>query len=542
MPTEANDLSPPASSPITLFSWCYACSAMDNMSTYHRALKGRRNSFQQLWRLNTPNVCAKPTPQFCWTWPKAKGYRSLYTPKPATKCTYKSSTLDDLDHQYSKVISILLTDKPIIDSKDKLSTQVPNIPIGSKLLRTEAKGGRDGKEYLMYVFGVFHGLKQFVSIAKSLWHPFDELRHLPDYLTRAIFNMLSRSKIETARARLATLCQWRKWADELHDAELELKQGMEPHVRKVMNCKRLLLLNKLATEVLGWPDKSLFEDLCNGFKLVGEAPATGVFKMQPKVGNISKTELMMQSKFLRPAIIGKTNSAAKTEHEAELYDITVKEASEKGWLHGPLSFQGVCDILENQWLPVRRFCVEQRGTLRPIDDFCENRLNQAFSSVDKISLKTMDHVAWAAMIICKHSIHTRAMQFALKTRERLYGEVHSDWQEGCNLKSTTLDLRSAHKQLPLHKSDVNKAVVTLRHPSCNKAVHFTMNTLPFGASASVLHFNRVSVLLWALGCHLNLVWASYYDDYLIICPQGLGAIFTGNCQGHAGPFGVRLLI
>jgi hypothetical protein len=53
--------------------------------------------------------------------------------------------------------------------------------------------------------------------------------------------VLSRSKIETARERLATLSQWRKWADELHGAEPELKQGMEPHVRKVMNCKRLLL-------------------------------------------------------------------------------------------------------------------------------------------------------------------------------------------------------------------------------------------------------------------------------------------------------------
>ena len=265
----------------------------------------------------------------------------------------------------------------------------------------------------------------------------------------------------------------------------------------------------------------MFKDLCNGFKLVGEAPATGACKIQPKVGSISETELMMQSKCLRPAIIGKINSPAKTEHEAELYDITVKEAREKGWLHGPLEFQGVCDILGNQWLPVRRFCVDQRGKLRPIDGFVKNRLIQAFSSVDKISLKTMDHVAWAAMIVCKHSIHTREMHFTLETGERLCGEVHSDWQGGCNLKSTTLELWSAYKQLPLHKSDVNKAEVTLRNPTCGKAVHFTMNTLPFGASALVLHFNRVSVLLWVLGCHLNLVWASYCDDYSIPCPQGL---------------------
>jgi hypothetical protein len=92
--------------------------------------------------------------------------------------------------------------------------------------------------------------------------------------------------------------------------------------------------------------------------LVGETPATGVFKHQPKIGNISETELMMQSKFLRPAIIGKTNAAARGEHEAELYDITLKEAEEKGWLQGPMDFQEVCDLFGNQWLPVRRFCVD----------------------------------------------------------------------------------------------------------------------------------------------------------------------------------------
>ena len=128
---------------------------------------------------------------------------------------------------------------------------------------------------------------------------------------------------------------------------------------------------------------------------------------------------------MRPAIIGKTNSASRGEHEAELYDITVKEAEEKGWLQGPMEFAEVCNLFGSQWLPVRRFCVEQRGKLRPIDDFCENRLNQAFSSVDKISLKTMDHIAWAAMIICKHSIHSHMMNFTLKSGEQLRGKSTS---------------------------------------------------------------------------------------------------------------------
>ena len=126
-----------------------------------------------------------------------------------------------------------------------------------------------------------------------------------------------------------------------------------------------------------------------------------------------------------------------------------------------------------------------------------------------------------AMIICKHSIHSHALHSTLKSGEQLRGKVHPDWTGGCTIESTTLDMRSAYKQLPLHKSDVNKAIVTSRDPPCGKAKHFSMCTLPFGASASVLHFNRVSVLLWALGCHLNLVWASYYDDYPIYAPQVL---------------------
>jgi hypothetical protein len=160
-----------------------------------------------------------------------------------------------LIHEYMKVVSMLLASSPQLDSKNKLLKQLPNIPVGSKLLRTEAKGGQGDKEFTMYVFGVFHGHEKFVSIARSLWHPFDELRHLPDLLTKALYNVLSRSKIDIARERLLVLRQWRKWAEELHGQELDLKHSMEPHVRKVMNCKRLLLLNKLATEVLGWPDK-----------------------------------------------------------------------------------------------------------------------------------------------------------------------------------------------------------------------------------------------------------------------------------------------
>lgn len=60
--------------------------------------------------------------------------------------------------------------------------------------------------------------------------------------------------------------------------------------------------------------------------------------------------------------------------------------------------------------------------------------------------------------------------------------------------------------------------MTLKNPTSGKAEFFLMNTLLFGAVASVLHFHRVSNLIWALECHLGLVLGSYFDDFPLICP------------------------
>ena len=108
--------------------------------------------------------------------------------------------------------------------------------------------------------------------------------------------------------------------------------------------------------------------------------------------------------------------------------------------------------------------MEQKGKLRPIDDFCENKLNSTFTTVDKISLKTMDHVVWAALTIFKHCLHVRHMRFTLKNGRELAAAVHDDWKNDCSMRATALDLKSAYKQLPLSQQDANKTVVTLNDP------------------------------------------------------------------------------
>eukprot|EP00435_Cladocopium_sp_Y103_P073695 s366_g44.t1 len=434
---------------------------------------------------------------------------------------HRGRAVPPLIPEYARVVSILLSEEPKLDGKNCLAQELTNIPTGSKLLRTEAKGGTGDKHFTMYVFGIFHGHKFFLQLSRALWHPFDELRHIPDLMIQAIFFMLSHSRVEVARRRLEILQEWRSWAKELGDEEQRWRATMPEHVRMVLHNKRPALLQKLATEVLDWPDREICNDLCKGFRIVGEAPATGIFRTQPKPAVLSESELMEQCKFLRPAIIGKTRASAGNDNASELYDITLKEATEKQWLCGPLTYEQVNALFGQSWLPVRRFGVEQRSKLRPIDDFCENRLNSTFTTVDKISLRTMDHITWAALIICKHCLHTGDMKFVLSSGECLAGGAHDDWKGNCELKVTALDLKSAYKQLPLHEADVPKAVVTIWDPECNQTRYFTMRTLPFGAAASVLRFNRISKLLWALGCKLGLIWASYYDDYPMLCPAML---------------------
>ena len=100
---------------------------------------------------------------------------------------------------------------------------------------------------------------------------------------------------------------------------------------------------------------------------------TGVFRPGLVVASLSEEDLMSQSEPLKSAILGKLAREPPNAHSQELFDITINEADEKGWLEGSYSPEEVSRMF-SKWLPVRRFCVEQKGKLRPIDDFRENQL------------------------------------------------------------------------------------------------------------------------------------------------------------------------
>ena len=428
----------------------------------------------------------------------------------------KGRKVPQLISEFLEVTTCLVDELPALDNKRNLLHAHGCIPAGSRLLRTEANKGKLEKKYLC-VFGIYRNSSQFVDIARMLWHPFDELRNLPDRIIQTLFTNLTGSPHQLAKMRCQFLQKWSRRAAELQTTEKELHRGMPEHVRRVMEGKRVLIMEELAKE-MNWPDMGLFSELKEGFKLVGTFRPTGVFKTGVTIANLSEDELKKNTKYLRPAILGRLKNFADEGLQKELFETTLKEAVEKHWLEGPYDVEEVRRQMGDLWLPVRRFGIMQKDKLRPIDNFKESMLNLTFGCYEKIELKAMEHVLWMLVTLTRYMRYLGEVKFVLSDGSVMEGYVHPSWDKvAFGMEATCIDMKSAYKRLPLNPCEYHRTVVSLwdvvnRKPSC-----FLMRTLPFGAAASVHHFLRVSSFVHAVGLHAGLCWGAYFDDFPIMC-------------------------
>ncbi|CAE7332700.1 PARP6, partial [Symbiodinium sp. CCMP2456] len=345
-------------------------------------------------------------------------------------------------------------------------------------------GAEDDGEHIsrFFVFGVYRSPESFLREASMLKHPFDVARALPDGMVRALFKVLVEGPVAVIKTRLNLLKLWRSWARELEPAESKLRASMAPSVRQVLSGKRTLLLQRIA-------------DFWDGASV------------------------------LRDSLWEKVASHKVQDYSQALWDITMDEADSqgKGWLQGPLSKAQLDAMFPEGWSPCRRFAVWQ-GKWRPIDDFSECGINACFGCFERISLKALDEITWACVQIFKCAVVRGDVSFTLQDGSVLKGKLHSAWHDADRVRplSKTYDLKAAYKQMPLHPDERRKAIIILKNPSTLQVQAFVCNTLPFGSTASVLHFNRVSLLLQRVMWELCLISACYYDDFPSTMPAMLG--------------------
>ena len=432
----------------------------------------------------------------------------------APQAQKRGRRVPQLISEFLRTKSILVNSIPSLDCKKCLRHALGDIPAGCKLLRTEANKGNAG-DLTLCVFGCYRSMQQFVDVSKQLWHPYDELKNLPDPLVRTLFWYLHSAPSDITKQRIGCVTRWRSVGAKLRSMESELHKQMSDAVACVLRGKNILLMRHVAEE-MKWPDLALFDEMTQGFELTGNFSASGVFKPQVNIPTLSVEQLEQNSKYLRPTILGRMQITEDDELQDELLQVTETE-KEKGWLDGPYSVGEVTEMFGRQWLPVRRFAVKQKNKIRPIDDFRESTLNETFGSAEKPELRTMDHVLWTMVILAQYLTFHEHMSFQLSDGTRLDGDVHPEWRRLKPVfKTTCIDLQSAYKQLAVHPNEHRRTVVTLWDKKKQQPMCYVSKVLPFGASASVHHFLRVSAFLQAAGLYMGLCWAAYFDDYALM--------------------------
>ena len=87
----------------------------------------------------------------------------------------------------------------------------------------------------------------------------------------------------------------------------------------------------------------------------------------------------------------------------------------------------------------------------------------------------------------------------------------------CRLVGRTYDLRKAYRQLGVSAEHYRFAWIAVWSPVEGAVKLFKMKGLPFGGTASVASFLRVSRALKELGIRGGaLLWSSFFDDFICI--------------------------
>ena len=380
-------------------------------------------------------------------------------------------------------------------------------------------GATGGDTLQREVWGVPWSVPEFFEQAVQALHPFCRQPALPDVLLLAVVRIFTNSPEHTARKRAREVQRWINLAKNLEPDEIALHDSLHPQVATALQGKRLKLFDHLLKES-GYQDENLVDEIAKGFKVVGLAPPTGVFDKRIRLPELSESELRKAAVWTRNSVIG---SLGPSRDDPELDNEVWKETRDevvRGWLIETEAHLLDSEFGVGQWAPGRRFGIRQGKKVRAIDDFSYPMTNRAYGSSDKINLMGIDQVVNLARVVAK-AVKSGFVLVKLSDGSFKGGKVHRDWEAvtrngGADLCGRLLDLWKAYRGLAsCPESDNSRwTIVAVWSPEDKRVRLFKQPVLAFGATASVLSFNRVSRAVWHLGVHYgDLLWLNYFDDY-----------------------------
>eukprot|EP00435_Cladocopium_sp_Y103_P025245 s572_g6.t1 len=250
--------------------------------------------------------------------------------------------------------------------------------------------------------------------------------------------------------------------EDFRGLERECKELMKPHVREVLRGKRVKLFGHFLNE-FSYPDAKIAEEMAVGFPLCGRLPASGVFRAKVRAPEINEGFLRKVARSLSARSIAATVSACDVEADHKLWQATLDEVAE-GFFSGPLDLSE----LGSESAVSPRFGLQQKNKLRPIDNFSASHVNRATGLQERFVVDTADEIC--AMI---------------KTWMQQGGS-------GIRLVGKTHDMRKAYRQIAICEPHLDFAWIVVWNLELQQPALFRMRTMPFGATASVGTFLRLS--------------------------------------------------
>ena len=396
---------------------------------------------------------------------------------------------------------------PLVSEFQSVQRLQAEVALGAnaKKIRTCSEQGVSGCKFIMA--GIFREPESFIKEALAAKHPVDLDTAVPGVFRSNAKWILEQGPSRVARFRLNAIRDLAKLVHDNCAADKAILDVLSPSQQKVLAGRKLHTLNMLAQRI-GHADKTIVQEASVGFHITGLQPFTHYFEERIVMPTITEAQLKQTARLQNEMLLRKVSSAGNRQIDDELWRITLKEVSE-GWLEGP--FYKLADVqtfLGQDLVLSRRFPLQQKK-VRPIDDLNESNVNLAFGCCDKIDFHDVD-------------ANAAAINFLMRVFARGDGTLASpEWtQEGRTIVGRTLDLAHAYKQWALHADAAWAAVAVIWDPVTSRPAICPQATLPFGSSAAVLHFNRLSRLAWEiLSVVLKLMVLNFYDDYPMYEPQ-----------------------
>jgi len=413
-------------------------------------------------------------------------------------------------------------------------------PVETKVsdLQPRRIAGGDGREVqvLRCHLAIPWTKEQFLLKSMQAKHPLQEDPILSDHTKRSVVELLTmgaRACVAKARRRLQ---HWKEWTSRHSRKERELHARLQevfPNVENIVKGKNLLAFKEMLKSI-DHPDKSVADLMVQGFPIVGELEVSGVFETRPQRDVVIGADpkwLAASAKEVRRSTMNNVRRGKIDKITQAVYDQTHRNPDSetaKGWAFGPYSEEEIVKKHGPTCVPCRRFGLDQGKKIRLIDDFSENFHNACVTCYEKVTVDGVDAIAnfaklWSNCVEqARHDAQGRwRFKVKLSSGEVLVGVLHPQFRdEKAKLLGKCVDLEAAYRQLAVRPSQAHLSIVCVKNPETGEPEFFEICAMPFGASASVHGFNRVSAAIEAILVQiLGIPCTHYFDDFTLLVPE-----------------------